>query len=166
MAARRRRGRAGGRRGGSNAPKRIKKEVEELQADFPDYLNGFDCVEDNVYHWEASINGPEGSPYEGGQFTLKFEYPPEYPMKPPKVTMTTPIYHMAVSESGGVCLAMLKDGQWSPVTNLVKLLAALNDILTDPDPSHPLNTEAAAEFVNNRQEHDRKAREMTQAHAM
>ena len=55
--------------------KRIRKELEEIQTDTP-----FNCsagpVDDNLYKWEATLIGPEGTPYEGGTFHLKI--PPKY----------------------------------------------------------------------------------------
>ena len=41
--------------------------------------------EGNVLKWKATITGPEGTPYEGGVFTLDITIPSEYPFKAPEV---------------------------------------------------------------------------------
>ena len=70
-------------------------------------------VGDDLFHWQATIMGPEDSPYSGGVFFLNIHFPADYPFKPPKVSFTTRIYHCNINANGGICLDILKD-QWSP----------------------------------------------------
>ncbi|XP_024014432.1 ubiquitin-conjugating enzyme E2 5B-like [Eutrema salsugineum] len=42
-------------------------------------------VDGNMFHWEAVLFGPAGSPYENGVFKIGMHFPPEYPFKPPKI---------------------------------------------------------------------------------
>ena len=123
-------------------------------------------VDDNMTHWSALIEGPIGSPYETGKFVVDLIFPPRYPFDPPRVTFRTPVFHPNVSSNGAICMDILKpNGAWSPLMTVDALLVSIQSLLDDPNPSDPLNTEAAALFMQNRRLYDVRARQETELHA-
>lgn len=119
---------------------------------------------DNLFLWNASIPGQEGSPYEGGVFRLEIHLPPDYPFSAPKILFLTRIYHMNISDRGAVCIDILKS-QWSPALSIFKVILSLSSLLTDPNPQDPLVPSIATEYVRNRKQHDHNARHWTGLYA-
>lgn len=35
--------------------------------------------DDDIFVWKVTLNGPKGTPYEGGHFRLTFKAPEDYP---------------------------------------------------------------------------------------
>jgi len=87
---------------------------------------------DNVKFWRALIEGPQGTPFEGGVFALSVVLPDSYPFNPPKVTFQTLVYHCNVSDAGSICLEILKD-RWNPALTVPKCLEAIRMMLKDPN---------------------------------
>ena len=143
---------------------RLKKEMNELLNNPPCNCSAGLVNDDNFYIWQATILGPTQSPYEGGIFNLKIEFPQDYPFKPPKVQFVTPIYHCNVSSNGSICLDILKD-QWSPALTISKVLLSICSLLDDPNPNDPLVADIADLFIKNKELFVKKAREYTLRYA-
>ncbi|CAG2053281.1 unnamed protein product, partial [Timema podura] len=108
------------------------------------------------------------TPYESGVFRLEIVIPDKYPFEPPHVRFVTPIYHPNVDESGRICLDMLKlppKGTWRPVFSLAGLLTSIQLLQATPNPDDPLMADIAEEYLYNRSEFEKKAREHTKQHA-
>ena len=146
------------------ALKRIQKELIELENDPPSNCSA-GPVNDDLFHWSASISGPEGSPYSEGIFFLKINFPADYPFKPPKIKFETRIYHCNISSNGAICLDILKDS-WSPALTITKVLLSISSLLTDPNPNDPLVPTIAELLIKNKEEHDKLAKEWTLNYAV
>ncbi|XP_022218933.2 ubiquitin-conjugating enzyme E2 5A-like [Drosophila obscura] len=123
-----------------------------------------EIVEDDIKHWLATILGPTGTPYEGGQFELDFFFPEEYPHVPPEVAFRTKIYHCNVSTFGSICMDILADN-WSPVLTVEKLLLSIMSLMSDANPDDPMDLEMAQLYKSNREHYDQNARYWTMRYA-
>mmetsp|Transcript_12246 Transcript_12246/g.19900 ORF Transcript_12246/g.19900 Transcript_12246/m.19900 type:complete len:148 (+) Transcript_12246:89-532(+) len=146
------------------ALKRINKELADLGKDPPANCSA-GPVDDDLFHWQATLMGPQDSPYDGGVFFLDIHFPADYPFKPPKVHFTTRIYHPNINTNGGICLDILKD-QWSPALTTSKVLLSICSLLTDPNPDDPLVPEIANLYKNDRTKFNDTAKEFTKKYAM
>ena len=131
------------------ALRRLQKEMSDMFKDPPSNCSA-GMVDDDLFHWKATIIGPEGTPYQGGVFVLNIVFPAEYPFKAPKINFQTKIYHPNINASGQICLDILKD-QWSPALSIPKVLLSICSLLNDPNPNDPLVIEIANEYKENRE---------------
>jgi len=143
--------------------KRIKREIKDLQQEDMGDIR-LSPSEQSMLQWDGSIPGPSGSPYEGGVFEFILALPHDYPFTAPNITFKTQIYHMNISQTGHICLDILKTA-WSPALSLFKVILSLSSLLTDPNPNDPLVTSIAHEYKKNRAMHDQTARNWTELYA-
>jgi len=127
---------------------RLNKELEELTNNPPTNCSA-GIIDDDIFHWQATILGPEGSPYEGGVFYLRINFPQDYPFKPPQVSFITKIYHCNINASGSICLDILKE-QWSPALTISKVLLSICSLMDDQNPHDPLVLDAANLYIKDK----------------
>lgn len=143
--------------------KRLQNELAELMKNpIPNCSAG--PIDSDLTHWNATIFGPEDTPYFGGVFELNIIFGNSYPFHPPTVNFKTPIYHCNINSRGGICLDILKD-KWSPALNVSKLLLSICSLLSEPNPDDPLVHDIAELLKNNKDVHDANAREYTLKYA-
>ncbi|KAH9896563.1 ubiquitin-conjugating enzyme/RWD-like protein [Cubamyces lactineus] len=147
----------------STTLKRIHREIADLKKEDLGAIK-LTPSGDDLFHWSATIPGPEGSVYEGGVFQVEIVLGHDYPFSAPRVAFKTRIYHMNINERGSICIDILKHN-WSPALSLFKVILSLSSLLTDPNPKDPLVPSIATEYVRNRVQHDSNARRWTELYA-
>ena len=143
--------------------RRLTTELKNIKEDPPVNCSA-GTVNDDLYHWTATIIGPVDSPYEGGIFKLDIHFPMNYPFKPPKCNFKTKIYHPNINSAGSICVDILKNN-WSPALTLSKVLLSICSLLNDPNPSDPLEPPIAREYINNREKFNNTAKSWTTIYA-
>ena len=133
---------------------RIMKEIEELYRDPPDNVTAGPIDEKNIYHWIATIEGPDDTDYKNGVFILDIQIPEEYPFKPPECKFKTKIYHPNINkDNGNICLNILKPDKWNPSLSISNVLLSIMVLLAKPKFDDPLNREASNLFYKSEKEY-------------
>ncbi|KAL2043928.1 hypothetical protein N7G274_003448 [Stereocaulon virgatum] len=149
------------------AQKRIVKEYSELQKNPPLGMKISLPSEADMHQWQILIDGPKGSPYEGGVFTLQLSLPTEYPFKPPTLSFKTKIYHPNVTndDKGSMCLGMLRADEWKPSSKIDAVLGFARRLLSEPQPDDAVEGGIAREFKENKKEFIKNAKAWTKQYA-
>lgn len=95
----------------------------------------------DLMNLSVSIISGEGY-WKNSKIGFKIVVPEDYPFSSPKVTCTSPIFHPNIDLDGNVCMNILRLG-WFPHLSLNTVVFGLLNLLLSPDPTDPLNHEAA-----------------------
>jgi ubiquitin-protein ligase len=86
----------------------------------------------------AMIVGPKDTPYSGGFYLFSFQFPPDYPTRPPVVTYCTndgiTRFNPNLYKGGKVCISILntwKGEGWTGSMTLRAILVTLQTLLND-----------------------------------
>lgn len=123
--------------------KRAARDIKELNdAGLP--VRADSGEELDMRCFRVDLKGPEGTPYEGFVWALRFTLPEQFPFRSPSIGFVERILHPNVDEaSGSVCLDSLNKG-WSASFTLRHITEDLLPyLLRYPNPADPLNREAA-----------------------
>jgi len=144
----------------STSHRRILNEVKKLREQEIDYKKMFtiEMVDDDIYHWEVLLYGPEGSLYDGYQFKLDIKIPINYPFSAPRVKFITPIQHVNINQEGDICLDILNN-KWLSVQNLTTIMVSIIALLSEPNPDDPFNSRLAELYRTNKKEYTRQITE-------
>ena len=112
------------------------------------------------------FHGPKDTPYFGGVWQIHVQLPMEYPYKSPSLGFSNRMYHPNVDEaSGSVCLDVINQ-TWSPMFDLVNIFEVfLPQLMAYPNPSDPLNGDAAALLLRDPDAYNAKIAEHVKAYA-
>lgn len=89
----------------SSANNRLMKELAEVGKDDTSGVKARPVIEGNLRHLVGTLQGPEGTVYEGGVFEIDITIPKQYPFEPPKMKFMTKVWHPNISsQTGAICL--------------------------------------------------------------
>jgi len=143
--------------------RRLMREISELKNSPPEGIR-ISTNEDNMLDVTGIIQGPEGTPYSGGYFRVKFKFTEEFPAAPPKCWFATKIFHPNVSSSGEICVNTLKK-DWKSVYGITHILVTVKCLLIYPNPESALDEEAGKLLLENYDSYCDRAKLITSVHA-
>ncbi|KAJ0026390.1 hypothetical protein Pint_08737 [Pistacia integerrima] len=98
--------------------------------------------------------------WEGGFFPLTLHFSEDYPSKPPKCKFPQGFFHPNVYPSGTVCLSILnEDHGWRPAITVKQILVGIQDLLDEPNPADPAQTDGYQLFIQDPTEYRRRVRQ-------
>lgn len=142
----------------------LTKELSQLMTKPEEGIRVF-MNEQNVADIIAEIEGPAGTPYEGGFFRMKLVLPGDFPSSAPKGFFTTKIFHPNIRQpSGEICVNTLKK-DWQPSHGIRHILKVVRCLLIQPFPDSALNEEASKLMMEDYEDFAKHARMITSIHA-
>jgi ubiquitin-protein ligase len=145
--------------------KRLSHDLKGLVQDAPEGIEA-KPLDSCYFHWQASITGPVGSPYEGGVFYLYLKVPMLYPFRPPEVRFLTKIFHPNVNRHGDIGIDSIQQGNWVSGLTLTKVLISIQSLLTDPYCDICMEPEIGQLYRTDKETFDSIARQWTWKFAM
>jgi ubiquitin-conjugating enzyme E2 J2 len=89
----------------------------------------------DILEWHYVLEGSENTPFEGGVYHGKVKFPPEYPFKPPGISMITPNGRFATQKR--ICMSMsdFHPETWNPMWSVSSILTGLLSFMMDNTPT-------------------------------
>ncbi|MCO5566831.1 hypothetical protein L7F22_020513 [Adiantum nelumboides] len=144
--------------------KELARELKSLDESPPDDIR-VSVNEDNFSTIFADIDGPPGTPYEGGVFCMKLVLGQDFPQTPPKGYFMTKIFHPNIAKNGEICVNTLKK-DWKPTLGLRHVLLVVRCLLIEPFPESALNEDAGKMLMEDYEGYAKHARLLTSIHAL
>ncbi|KAJ3683803.1 hypothetical protein LUZ60_014030 [Juncus effusus] len=126
--------------------KRLQAELMSLMMSGDPGISAFP-EGDDIFHWRGTINGSNGTVYEGLVYKLSLTFHTDYPFKPPKVKFESSCFHPNVDLLGNICLDILQD-KWTSAYDVRTILLSIQSLLGEPNNDSPLNAQAASLWAN------------------
>ncbi|KAH7577387.1 hypothetical protein JRO89_XS01G0243200 [Xanthoceras sorbifolium] len=147
-----------------------RREMDVMKLMMSDY--SVEPINDGISELKVEFHGPKDSLYEGGVWKIRVELPDAYPYKSPSIGFINKIFHPNVDElpfghflSGSVCLDVINQ-TWSPMFDLLNIFEVfLPQLLLYPNPSDPLNGDAASLMMKDQKQYEQRVKEYCERYA-
>ncbi|KAG9041754.1 hypothetical protein FS837_011803 [Tulasnella sp. UAMH 9824] len=143
--------------------RRLVREIRQLQTEPPEGIR-ISTDDEDILDVTGIIQGPAGTPYEGGYFRVKFKFTEEFPAAPPKCWFMTKIFHPNVSKAGEICVNTLKK-DWKREYGIGHILVTIKCLLIYPNPESALDEAAGKMLLEKYEDYCKHAKLMTSVHA-
>ena len=77
----------------TTAQRRLMRDLRDLTQNPVEGINAAPVNADNIFQWNAILDGPEDSLFEDASFVLTLKFPHDYPNHPPDVKFVTKVFH-------------------------------------------------------------------------
>lgn len=160
--------------------KNVESSEEKLKKEFNEFLikpnTCLGCTAglfkpDDYFNWKISFIGPKDTPYKGGLFFVRIEFPEDYPKSAPRINFITPIYHLQVwpykSKSADTLGHVNKKAlyYWKPDSSAREIITKLYAIFYLNNDDNPYLKDRVKEYRNNRDLFNSKASYFTKKYA-
>ncbi|RCI09963.1 hypothetical protein L249_8630 [Ophiocordyceps polyrhachis-furcata BCC 54312] len=144
----------------------VLSENHAVEADRSRLMSDYEVTLINDNKFFVRFKGPTETPFEGGIWKVHVELPDSYPYKSPSIGFVNRIFHPNIDElSGSVCLDVINQ-TWSPMYDMINIFESfLPQLLRYPNPTDPLNGEAAAMLIREPKGYEAKVKEYVQKYA-
>ena len=124
----------------SNLRKPILRIIRDIMEMINEPIDGIEVKlnKEDIFKQTVMIVGPKDTPYFGGFYFFDFEFPENYPAKPPKVIMKTIDgkirFNPNLYECGKVCLSILgtwSGPSWTNIMTLKTILLSIRSLMSD-----------------------------------
>lgn len=148
------------------SPQTIRQVIKEMHELIDSPIEGIKIqINDaDITDIQALIEGPAGTPYNGGAFRVKLALGKDFPQTPPKAFFLTKIFHPNVATNGEICVNTLKR-DWKPDLGIRHILLTIKCLLIVPNAESALNEEAGKMLLERYDDYSSRAIMMTEIHA-
>lgn len=113
----------------------------------------------NLMRWKCFIPGRPKTDWEGGFYPLTMEFSEDYPTKPPKCRFPPGFFHPNIYPTGTVCLSILNEDEgWKPSITVKQILLGIQELLTEPNPQSPAQSDAYVLYTQKINEYKRRVK--------
>ncbi|XP_074564718.1 ubiquitin-conjugating enzyme E2 34-like [Curcuma longa] len=110
--------------------RRLQKEYQALCREPPPQIVARPSPSD-ILDWHFVLEGSKGTPFQGGYYHGKLKFQPDYPFKPPSISLITP--NGRFSTNTKICLSMsdFHPESWNPMWSVSSILTGLLSFMMD-----------------------------------
>ena len=119
--------------GNPECVRRLTTDYRMLNQNPPPYIMAHP-EESNILCWHYTVEGPPESPYHGGLYHGKLEFPSDFPYNPPSVYMLTPNGRFKTGQRLCFSMSDFHPKEWNPLWSVSSILTGfLSFMLEEAD---------------------------------